>query len=264
VVRARDFARLVTPALRWVQSCSAGVEHLIPALDPSVTITNSSGVHANAIAESVMAAVLLHAKRLRDRLDRQARAEWEPLHCVELLDRTICTIGTGDIGASVARLAKAFGMRVLGVRRTPAGVANFDAVVGPSELRQVLAQADYVVVACPLTRETEGLVGRTEFQAIKPGAYFINVARGRIVDEPSLLHALEDGRLSGAFLDAHVQEPLPADHPFWTAPTVTVIPHDSHSSERIGDNTLDLFASNLSRYVQGQPLHNVIDRARGY
>jgi len=264
VVTARDFPRLVTPRLRWVQSCAAGVEHLLPALDESVIVTNASGVHANAIAESVMAAVLLHTKRLRDRLDRQSRRVWEPLYCSELIDRTICILGTGDIGSRVAELAKAFRMRTIGVRRSPRPTPHFDQVVGPAALREVLPEADYVLVACPLTPETENMVGPRELAAMKRGAYFMNVARGRIVDEPALVRALADGTLGGAFLDAHVQEPLPEDHPFWSLPTVTVIPHDSHSSERIGDNDVELFCDNLARYVKGEPLRNVVDRTLGY
>jgi phosphoglycerate dehydrogenase-like enzyme len=245
-------------------SCSAGVEHLVPGLDDSVMLTNSSGVHANAIAESVMAAVLLHAKRLRDRLALQQRKAWEPLYCTELTGKTLCILGTGDIGSNTARLAAAFGMHCLGVRRTAGAVPGFDHVVGPAQLREALARADYFLVACPLTRETENMVGRCELAAIKPGAYLINVARGKIVVENALLEALTSGKLSGAYLDAHAREPLPADHPFWALPTVTVIPHDSHSSERIGENTIDLFCDNLDRYVRGEPLRNLVDKNLGY
>jgi phosphoglycerate dehydrogenase-like enzyme len=128
----------------------------------------------------------------------------------------------------------------------------------------VLAKADYVVVACPLSPETEGLLGPAEFTAMKPGAYLLNVARGRIVDESALLDALRSGHLGGAFLDCHIQEPLPPDHSLWSAPNATIIPHDSHSSERIGDNLVALFCDNLARYLRGESLRNVVDRALGY
>jgi phosphoglycerate dehydrogenase-like enzyme len=264
VLTARHFARLVSPRLRWVQSASSGVEHILPGLDESVLLTNASGVHADAIGESVLGAVLFHSRRLRDRLELQERRLYEALQCTEVGGKTICVVGTGDIGSGVARRAGAFGMRVVGVRRTPKPTEHFERVVGASEIRQVLPEADYLVIACPLTPETEGLIGSAEFEALKPGAYLINVARGLNVDEAALLDALERGRLGGAFLDAHVREPLPPEHPLWRAPGATIISHDSHSSERIGDNMIALFCDNLGRYVRGEPLRNVIDRGLGY
>jgi phosphoglycerate dehydrogenase-like enzyme len=173
-------------------------------------------------------------------------------------------IGTGHIGTATARLARAFRMRVVGVRRDQRPAESFDGVVGPGELRAVLAEADFVVIACPLTPETEGMLGPAEFAALKPGAYLLNVSRGKVVQEAALLAALATGRLGGAYLDAHAQEPLPPDHPFWTTPGVTVIPHDSHSSPYIGDNIVALFCDNLRRYLAGEPLRNVVDRTRGY
>jgi phosphoglycerate dehydrogenase-like enzyme len=189
---------------------------------------------------------------------------WEELHCDELRGRVMVVLGTGNIGSAVARLAQAFRMRLIGVRRNPRPTEHFDSVVGPAELRDVLGEADYLVIACPLTAETEGMIGPAELAAIKLGAYLINVSRGRVVQQAALLDALHSGRLSGAFLDAHAEEPLPQNHPFWDVPGVTVIPHDSHSSPYIGDNIVDLFTDNLRRYLAGEPLRNVIDRERGY
>ncbi|HUG16747.1 MAG TPA: D-2-hydroxyacid dehydrogenase [Thermomicrobiales bacterium] len=265
-IPASGFATLVTPRLRWVQSCSSGVGHILNLglLRDDTLLTNAAGVHANALAESVMAGVLLHAKRLIERIDRQRERVWEELHCRELRGATMCVIGTGNIGLATARLARAFGMRVVGVRRNPGPTEHVDECVGPERLREVLASADYVVVACPLTPETTGMLGPDEFAAMKPGAYLLNVSRGRVAQEGALLDALANGTLSGAYLDAHAQEPLPRDHPLWSAPGVTVIPHDSHSSPLIGDNIIDLFADNLARYLSGEPLRNVVDPARGY
>lgn len=265
-ITAQGFARLVTPRLRWAQSCSSGIGHILNLnlLDDSVVLTNAAGVHANALAESVMAGMLLHAKRLPERMERQKQRRWEELHCAELRGQTICIIGTGHIGGATARLASAFGMRVIGVRRHPRATEHIDRCVAPEALRDALREADYVVIACPLTPETEGLLGPAEFAALKPGAYLLNVSRGKVVQEDALLAALADGMLGGAYLDAHAQEPLPHDHPFWDAPGVTVIPHDSHSSPLIGDNIVALFADNLRRYIDGMPLRNVVDRTRGY
>jgi phosphoglycerate dehydrogenase-like enzyme len=260
------FARLVTPRLRWMQACSSGVSHILGTglLAEDVALTNAAGVHADALGESTIAAVLLHAKQLRKRIENQHTRTWEELHCDELRGRVMVVLGTGNIGSAVARLAQAFRMRLVGVRRHPRPAEHFDAVVGPDGLQDALAEADYLVIACPLTSETEGMIGREELAAIKLGAYLINVSRGRVVQQAALLDALHAGRLSGAYLDAHAEEPLPHDHAFWDAPGVTVIPHDSHSSPYIGDNIVDLFTDNLHRYLAGEPLRNVIDRERGY
>lgn len=265
-IPAAGFANLVTPRLRWVQACSSGIGHITATglLPDDVVLTNASGVHADALGESVMGAVLSHAKRLPERLERQQRRVWEELHCKELRDQTMVVLGTGHIGSAVAARAQAFGVRVIGVRRAQRDTLHFDDVVGPDRLPEALGAADYLVIACPLTAETEGLIGPEAFAALKPGAYLINVSRGRVVQETALLEALASGRLSGAYLDAHAQEPLPDDHPFWDAPGVTIIPHDSHSSPYIGDNIVQLFCDNLRRYSAGEPLRNVVDRARGY
>ena len=201
---------------------------------------------------------------LSERWENQRTKTWAEVHCSELRGQTIVVLGTGNIGSAVARMAAPFRMNVVGVRRNPQPTEHFSKVVGPDQLRDVLPEADYLVIACPLTDETEGMIGPEEFAVVKPGAYLINVSRGKVVQEPALMTALADGTLSGAFLDAHAQEPLPEDHPLWTTPGVTVIPHDSHSSPYIGDNIIDLFTDNLDRYLKGQPLRNLIDPARGY
>ena len=260
------FAKLVTRHLRWMQACSSGVSHILGTnlLEEDVVLTNAAGVHADALGESTLAAVLLHAKQLRKRIENQRTHTWEEVHCDELRGRTMTVLGTGHIGSAVARLASAFRMRLVGVRRNPRPTEYFDAVVGPDQLASVLPETDYLVIACPLTDETHGMIGAAEFDAIKEGAYLINVSRGLVVQQTPMLAALELGKLSGAFLDAHAEEPLPNDHPFWDAPGITVIPHDSHSSPYIGDNIVDLFADNLRRYLASEPLRNVIDRERGY
>lgn len=265
-IPCEGFARLVSPRLCWVQSCSSGIGHILSLglLADDVLLTNAAGVHANALAESVLAAILLHAKRIPERIERQRAHVWEELHCAELRGQTICIIGTGNIGLATARLARAFGMRVVGVRRNPAPLDFVDLVVTPDRLHEALHDARYVVIACPLTPETEGMIGAEALAALPRGAYLVNVSRGKVVQERPLLAALASGQLSGAYLDAHALEPLPTDHPFWDAPGVTVIPHDSHSSPCIGDNIVALFTDNLRRYLAGEPLRNVVDPTRGY
>jgi phosphoglycerate dehydrogenase-like enzyme len=265
-IPAEAFARLVTPRLRWVQSCSSGVGHILNLglLGDEVLLTNAAGVHAGALAESVMAGVLSHAKRLPERAERQRNRRWEELHCRELRGQTMLIVGTGNIGQATARLASAFGMRLLGVRANPAPIDGFERVGGSADLPELLAETDYIVIACPLTPATEGLFDTAAFAATKRGAYLLNVSRGKVVLETALVAALADGTLSGAYLDAHAQEPLPLDHPLWEMPGVTIIPHDSHSSPYIGDNIVELFAGNLRAYLTGEPLRNVVDRQRGY
>ena len=265
-IPAEALRGLVSPRLRWAQTCSGGVGHILDLglLDDGVLLTNAAGVHAAALAESVMAGVLSHAKRLDQRQQLQRAHAWQELRCVELREATLLVLGTGHIGTAVARLAGAFGMRVIGVRRVPQPTLGCAVVVGPEGLRGALAEADYVAIACPLTPETTGMFGPQEFAALKPGAYLLNVSRGKVVQEAALLAALASGRLAGAYLDAHAQEPLSPAHPLWDLPNVLVIPHDSHSSPHIGDNIVALFCDNLRRYLADQPLRNVVDRARGY
>ncbi len=260
------FATLVTQRLRWLQSCSSGVGHildmdLVPA---DVTITNAAGVHAAALAESAMAAILFQAKQLARRIENQHARRWEELRCFELRDKTVCIIGTGQIGTAIARRARPFGLETIGVRRNAGGADGFDRVFDRHHLLEALATADFVVVACPLTSETEGMIGSRELSAMKHGAYLINIARGRILQDQAMLAALDSGQLGGAFLDALDPEPLPVSHPYWGAPNVTVTPHDSHSSEYIGDNIVELFCNNLRRWLGDEPLSNRINRSRGY
>ena len=258
------FRLLVRDELRWVQSCSAGVEHLVHAFPDSVILSNAAGNHARALAESALGGILSHVKRFRDRLERQQRHLWEELPCRELRGSTLCVIGTGNIGATVAQLAAPLRMSMIGVRRTPRPTPPFHRVVGPREMPEVLGEADFVVIACPLTPETDGLIGARELALMKAGAYLVNMSRGRVIDQEALLASLRSGQISGAFLDAFSHEPLAETDPLWDAPNVTIIPHDSHSSQLIGDNMVGLFCENLRRYVERTPLLNVVDRSRGY
>jgi phosphoglycerate dehydrogenase-like enzyme len=254
----------ITADLRFLQSASAGVEHLLGMLPAGLPLCNASGVHAPAIAETVMASILADAKMLYRRRADQAERAWRQRPCRELAGTTMVVLGTGDIGTETARLAKAFGMTTIGVRRTAAPVAAFDRVVTTADLLDVLPLADHLVIGCPLTDATRGIIDAGAFAALKPGAYLANVARGAIVDEKALVEALLEGRLRGAFLDCHVTEPLPADHPLWDMPGVDVSPHDSHATQLLGEHHVALFCENLRRLVAGEPFVNVVDATRGY
>ncbi len=260
------FSALVTPNLRWLQACSSGVGHILELdlLPADVQITKAAGVHAAALAESIMAAILVWVKQLELRRENQNKKIWEELLCSELRDKEICIIGTGHIGTETARRARAFGLRTVGVRRSADPCDHFDEIFRQDRLIEALPSADFVVIACPLTAETEGMIGSRELKHMKRGAYLINIARGLILQDDAVLAALECEQLGGAYLDAFHPEPLPADHPYWTAKNVTLIPHDSHSSQFIGDNIVELFCANLRRWIAGEPLVNLIDRGRGY
>ena len=261
-----DYLWFFTPSLRWVQLCSTGFgDNITPkVIDGSVTLTNAPGLHTVPIAESVVAAMLAHAKNLKQRrLDQEAH-RWTQLRNDELHGRTALLIGLGNIGRRAARLCKAFDMNVIGTKRMVEPVPNVDTVFPAEELLDRLPEADYVVVAAPLTPETMHMLGEPEFKTMKRSAYFINVGRGKIAHEPSLVRALRDGWIAGAYLDVFDVEPLAEDHPLWDVDNAFIVPHDSHSSPHIGDRVVDIFTENLRRYVEGEPLLHVCDPGRGY
>ncbi len=254
------------PGLRWVHTISAGVDHLLfPELRESEAIlTNASGVFNIPIAETVMAYILAVVKRLPEFWARQQEHRWEKLPLRELRGLTVGIVGLGDIGAEVARLCRAFGIRVLGLRRHPASSDVADEVMPPDRLHDLLARSDFVVIAVPLTAETRGMIGRAELAAMKPDAWLINISRGAILDEDALVEALREGRIGGACLDVFLQEPLPPESPLWDLPNVIITPHNSWSSPHIEEREIDLFLENLRRYVAGEPLLNVVDKQAGY
>ncbi|MEE8355227.1 MAG: D-2-hydroxyacid dehydrogenase [Candidatus Bathyarchaeia archaeon] len=261
-----DYLKFFTPSLRWVQLCSTGFsDNLTPEIiGGQVVLTNAPGIHTIPIAESVLAAMLDHAKRLKQRRIDQGDHVWGNVKLSELYGSTVLLLGLGNIGRRIARLCKSFEMRVIGTKRRVEEVENVDLVFPSDELKLFLGEADYVVIAAPLTPLTENMIGPEEFEAMKDSAYLINVGRGRIVDEAAMIEALMAKSIGGAYLDCHVEEPLPSDHPLWDMENVLVIPHDSHSSPFIGDRIVDIFCENLCRYMKEEPLLHVCDPARGY
>jgi len=255
--------------LRWVQSGSAGVEKLLfPALAQSpVVLTNSRGLYAEPLAEFVLFCVLFFAKNFGF-LERHRRArQWQRYHPAELHGATLGIVGFGGTGRATARLAKAFGMKVLALKRRPGAAAGQDLVdhLVPREARrELLAESDYVVNALPLTAETAGYFDETAFGSMKTAACFINVGRGGTVDEQALIRALREGRIAGAGLDVFQQEPLPAGSELYTLPNVIVSPHSADLTDRYPPRSARFFLENLKRYVSGQPLLNVVDKSLGY
>jgi phosphoglycerate dehydrogenase-like enzyme len=275
------------PRLRWVQLNSAGANHLVkhPLFATDVVFTTNSGLHAINIGEYVLASILAWTRKLPELFDLQRKREWPSDRWTrytpsELRGATMGVVGYGSIGREVGRLAKAFGMHVLAVKRRvelageqdayevngvgdPNGILP-DALYGPEQLREMLAHCDYVVLTVPLTRETRGMIGEEELRAMKPTAYLVNIARGEVCDEPALIHALQAGWIAGAGLDVFAQEPLPETSPLWTMPNVILTPHLSGFSQNYEERAADIFGQNLGRYVAGQPLLNVVDKSLGY
>jgi len=277
------FDRLLAraPRLTWVHSASAGVERALTpvARERGIVITNARGVFSRPIAEYVLMMILAVSRRLPGLLELQRERTWQPLEGVELRDVTIGIVGLGSIGRAVGSLATAFGCRVVAVRRhaetdaraaagdgasSAAGELVLDRVGGPETLPELLAEADFVVLAAPLTPETEDMIDADAIARMKPTAWLINVARGRLIDERALLAALREGRLGGAVLDTFRDEPLPPTSPFYELSNVIVTPHTSWSSSRVLDRSVELFSDNLRRYAAGEPLLNVVDPAAGY
>lgn len=257
--------------VRWIQASSSGIGQFYAraGLDrlPAV-LTTAAGVHARPLAEFALWGILTFAKNFPQAEAQQRAHCWQRFHNDDLEGRTLAIAGMGRIGREVARLGRAFGMRVVGAKRSVAGCdpADFDAdALGTlAEWRSLLPEADYVVLVAPHTAETEGMMDRRAFAAMKPGAVLVNIGRGALVDEEALLEALAAGRLGGAVLDVAAQEPLPPEHPLWSAERVIVFPHSASTSRNENRRLVALFVDNLSRYREGKPLRNVFDRARLY
>jgi phosphoglycerate dehydrogenase-like enzyme len=264
-----ELRQLLIPAvfrlqgLKWFHTFSAGVDS--PAfqviIDRGTILTNSSGASAPSIAQYVLAMMLYRSKPIETWREQQRRHLWAQVRGGDLTGKTAGIIGTGAIGSEVARLAKAFNMRTIGARRSTRKTRYIDLQVPMRRLEPLLEASDFVVIACPLTKDTEGLIGERELRSMKPEATVINVARGRVVDEPALIRALQEGWIAGACLDVLATEPLPGDSPLWDLPNVIVTPHNSGISPLNMERAMGVFVDNLARLVQGKRLRNRVRRA---
>lgn len=249
--------------LRWLHTSSAGIDNAfyqrLRSLD--VIVTHSPGIHAIPIAEWVLSQMLHFARRLDAFRAQQERREWQLLASDELRGRTVGIVGYGGIGREVARLARAFGMRTLGTRRTPVERdANLDRWLPPDSLDELIEAADYLVLCAPLTDETRGLIDARRLALLRPEAVLINVGRAAVVDQDALVETLRAGRIGGAALDVFAQEPLPPDSPFWTLPNTVVSPHASGESVATPRRTTKRFIEQLRRYCDGEPLEHRLSR----
>ena len=239
------------PSVRWIQVGGSGYEHLAPWDAARVTVTNGVGVLAPYLAESVTGALVALGRGLLRYAEHQRARCWQPVSFPPIAGRTLLVVGLGAVGACVARNAKALGMRVLGVRGTPAPHPAADEVHGPDALMALLPAADFVSLHVRLNEATRGLLSREALGAMKPGAYLINTARGGVVDEAALIDALRTGHLGGAYLDVFETEPLPDESPLWTMPNVLVTPHASDNVLGWPRRFAELFADNLDRWRAG-------------
>jgi phosphoglycerate dehydrogenase-like enzyme len=276
--------RTKTPSLRWLQVLSAGVENVVgdgAGWPPGIELTNARGAYATSIAQYTLAAILRVAERMDARREQQLLGRWpdgpeDDLLGQPIRGRTLLIVGYGGIGREIARLAAAFGMRVMAVKADPSVRADDgfrapgtgdpegtipERIVGIDALVDAAAEADFVSITLPITTRSRGIVGRDMLAALPAHAWLVNTGRGPVVDEVALAEILAAGRIGGAVLDVFGEEPLPTSSPFWGLPNVVITPHVSGASSReLGQ----LVTENLHRFVAGQPLLNRADPARGY
>lgn len=259
----------LAPRLKWIQATSAGIGQFVKRMRyaerTNWIFTTASGVHARPLAEFVIFSMLYFAKDYPYIHREKAAQHWARYCTEELAGRTLAVIGLGKIGREVARLAKAFDMRVIGSRRDPSkAVPGIDALYAPDDLKPLLESANYLCIATPHTPETERLIGREQLALLPRGAVIINIGRGQIIDQAALVEALQSGHLRGAALDVFEVEPLPPGDPLWTMPNVIISPHSASTAETENQKIIDLFCENLRRYLVGEPLLNVLDIERLY
>jgi D-2-hydroxyacid dehydrogenase (NADP+) len=249
------------PKLKFIQSISAGTDQYSREVlkAKGIRLASAHGVNANAVAEHAISLILSLSRQLHFLRDAQAEKRWRPMQGDlairedEVEGKTLLVVGLGRIGDRLAQFGKAFGMKVIATRRNPSGGKGAaDAVYANAELAKLIPQADFIALTCPLTPETEKLIGAAQIAAMKPTAYLVNVARGRVVDEPALIAALQNRKIAGAGIDVTIEEPLPASSPLWSMPHVIVTPHSAGETKRYEDRVIDLLIENVDRLGRGE------------
>jgi len=255
--------------VRWVHTLSAGLDGLLfhDLVESPVPLTNARGVFSDALAEFAIGAVFFFARDFRRLLRSQTAGIWDPFDIVEVRGRTLGLVGYGDIGRAVASRARALGMHVLAMRRRPE-LSQEDhevaRVFGTDQKLELFRQSDYVVAVVPLTPQTRGMIGESEFAAMKPDAVLINIGRGPVVDEAALIRVLEQKRIRGAALDVFETEPLPAGHRFYRMDNVLLSPHSADNTRGWKERTMRVFLENFDRFRRGELLVNVVNKKLGY
>ncbi len=264
----------VAKKLRWIHSPAAAVHQLIfPELVHSdIVLTNARDVHGPVVAEHVIALIFALAKKIPGSVRLQEKHVWgqqilwdELPRIREVVGATVGIVGLGSIGRPVAKSAKAIGMRVIAVREHPEkGSEGADAVFAPTQIDEVFRQADYIVLAAPVTDGTKAIANAERLALMKPDACLINVGRGPLVDEAALVSVLREKKIGGAALDVFPEEPLPADSPLWDIPNLLITPHTAALTDKLWERHYALFSENLRRYLNGEPLLAVVDKRKGY
>jgi phosphoglycerate dehydrogenase-like enzyme len=257
------------PKLEWIHAMYAGLDRsLFPELIESpIPLTNGSGVFSQSLGEFVMLGILYFAKDVPRRMRAKAEHRWDVFDNVEISTQTVGIVAHGDIGRAVASRARALGMRVLATRRNVAprpGDEHVDQVFAAADLHAMLPQCDYVAVTAPLTPETTGLIGKAEFELMKPTAVIMNVGRGPVIQEAAMIEALQTNRIRGAALDVFEVEPLPPGSPLWSLDNVLLTAHCADHVEGWVESAVVFFLQQFNRWRNGEPLRNVVDKRAGY
>jgi glyoxylate/hydroxypyruvate reductase len=257
------------PRLRWVQGTSAGIGGFLERTglaSSGLVFTTAAGVHGTPLAEFTLLGLLYFAKGLPQLAEWKDEQRWQRHTTAQLAGQRAVLVGLGGIGRSVARLLSAVGVQVCGVGRPGRSydVPGLSGYVGTDQIDEVLPSADALILACPLTEQTAGLIGARQLELLPRGAVLVNVSRGQVTDQDALIAALTSGHLGGAFLDVFTPEPLPADSPLWTLPNVVISPHSASTVAAENGLITELFCDNLRRWLGRRELRNVYDRAAGY
>ena len=252
--------------LRWAQAMTAGVEGwlALPDLPPTLTLTCARGTHRESMPENIIGSIFYVSKPYAAAVAEQKNAKWVHRVAQPLNGKTLGILGIGEIGAEVARMAAAFGMRVIGTKRRVGPVPHVEQVLGADRTDEVLAQSDFVLLLLPATPETENLINADKLAKMKPGAWLLNFGRGHLINDADLIAAVKAKTIAGALLDVFRQEPLPADHPFWGTEGIIVLPHIGGPHPQRDRIVARLFVENLGRFLDGKPLTQIVDRAAGY
>jgi len=240
--------------LKWIQALGSGVDGIVdlPSLGDGVLVTNLHGLHGPPVSEAALAAMLALSRGISRSVRSQDQRRWDRFPARLLKEKTVGIFGVGVIAAELAPKCKAFGMTVVGISSAPRTLPGFDRMVSRDDLARAVRDLDYLVLLTPYSAETRGAVSEAVLAAMKPSSYLVNLARGGVVDEAALIAALREGRIAGAALDVFAQEPLPADHPFWSMERVLVTPHLGGFCDVYADHALPVVEHNLRCYLAGE------------
>jgi phosphoglycerate dehydrogenase-like enzyme len=254
------------PKLRWAQAMTAGVEGwlALPDLPPGLTLTCARGTHQESMPENIIGALFYVAKPYAAAAENQKRGKWVHSVAQPLTGRTLGILGLGAIGRDVARIASGLGMRVIGTRRHLEPVPNVAEIFPPDRTPRVLAESDFVLLLLPATPQTDNFMNAERLGMMKPSAWLLNFGRGHVIKDDDLIAAVKEKRIAGAVLDVFRQEPLPAEHSFWTTDGIIVLPHIGGPHPHRDRFVARLFAENLGRFLDGKPLKELVDRNAGY